>query len=176
MKRIEVAACMLLLFALNSAIAQQKFPNTIEFDSTTMASQPQTLNALSWLEGHWRGEAFGGVAEEFWSPPLGGSMMCMYKMVSAKNQVVFYELITLDEEQNTLVKRLRHFNKNLTGWEDKIGRPLTFTFIKAEGNKVYFDGFTYEKVSRDEITIYAILQQNGSKEEMKFSYYRVKKP
>lgn len=102
-------------------------------------------------------------------------MMCMYKMVSAKNQVVFYELITLDEEQNTLVKRLRHFNKNLTGWEDKEGKPLAFKFIKAEENKVYFDGFTYEKVNDDEINIYAILQQqNGTKEEMKFSYTRVK--
>ncbi len=175
MKRIELAMSLLLLFAVNSVNAQQKFEHTLEFDSVTMTSPPQNLNVLHWLAGHWKGEAFGGIGEEIWSPPLGGSMMCMYKMVSAKNQVVFYELISIAEHQNTLIKRLRHFNNNLTGWEDKKGKPLTFRFIKAEGDRVYFDGFTYEKVSDDEINIYAILQQkNGVKEEVKFNYKRVK--
>jgi len=155
--------------------AQTHFENTMEFDSTTMKSPVQNLGVLSWLEGHWKGEAFGGIAEEVWSPALGGSMMCMYKMISSNNKIVFYELITIVEERNTLVKRLRHFNSNLTGWEDKTGAPLTFRFIKADGNRVYFDGFTYEKVSDNEVNIYAILQAKGGlKQEMKFNYRRVR--
>ena len=38
------------------------------------------LENLNWMVGHWQGEAFGGVCEEIWSPPSGGSMTGTFKL------------------------------------------------------------------------------------------------
>ncbi len=47
-------------------------------------SPEATLEDVSWIAGHWKGEAFGGIAEEIWSPPLGDSMMFVFKLAKAK--------------------------------------------------------------------------------------------
>lgn len=144
----------------------------MECDSAFQSPQAD-LGVLNWLVGHWRGEAFGGITEEIWSPALGGSMMCSFKVI-IDNTVRFYELVTIAEENESLVMRLRHFNRDLKGWEDKTGKPLTSKLIRTTGNRIYFDGFTFEKVNQNEINIYAILQQQDKKEEVKFNLKRVR--
>lgn len=32
-------------------------------------SPTASLADAEWIAGHWRGEAFGGITEEIWSPP-----------------------------------------------------------------------------------------------------------
>lgn len=60
--------------------AQNVFPNTMTLD--TLAGSPDaSLADVAWLQGHWRGEVMGGITEEVWSPPLGGSMMCAFRLV-----------------------------------------------------------------------------------------------
>jgi hypothetical protein len=44
-------------------------------------SPKATLNDVSWISGHWKGEAFGGLTEEIWAPPFGNSMMGSFKLV-----------------------------------------------------------------------------------------------
>ena len=43
------------------------------------------LENISWIAGHWKGEAFGGITEEIWSEPSGGSMMASFKLVVDDN-------------------------------------------------------------------------------------------
>ena len=59
------------------------------------------LDDVSWIQGHWKGEAFGGITEEIWSPPLGDSMMFSFKLVT-DNKVVFYELGGIRQIDNIL--------------------------------------------------------------------------
>lgn len=135
------------------------------------ASSPSAaLNQIDWMAGHWKGEAFGGVTEEIWSPPLGGSMMFSFKLV-VDDEVNFYELGHIRQIGKTLIFELKHFGGNLIGWEEKE-EVQSFKLIKIDGSRVYFEGFTFEKVSDSEINIYGLIHQGDAEEEIKFNYKR----
>lgn len=132
-------------------------------------SPKANLNQISWMEGHWKGEAFGGITEEIWSPPLGGSMMFSFKLV-VDDEVNFYELGHIRQLDETLVFELKHFGGDLKGWEEK-DEVQTFKLVKVDGNRLYFEGFTFEKMSDAEINIYGLIHQNdGTEEEVRFNY------
>ena len=127
------------------------------------------LSDLSWIAGHWKGVAFGGIIEEIWSPPLGDSMMFVFKLV-VDNKVAFYEIGHIRQEGESLILRLKHFNGDLSGWEEK-DKTVDFKLVKLEGNRAYFDDFTIERINDSEINMYVVIdQENGSPEEVKFNY------
>lgn len=156
---------MLLLFFVTATCSAQ---NTLSMQKG--ASSPKAnLSQITWIEGHWKGEAFGGITEEIWSPPLGGSMMFSFKLV-VDGEVNFYELGHIRQLDETLVFELKHFGADLKGWEEKE-EVQTFKLVKVEENRLYFEGFTFEKVSAAEINIYGLIHQNdGTEEEVKFNY------
>ncbi len=129
-------------------------------------SPKATIEALSWIAGHWRGEAFGGITEEIWSPPLGGGIMGSFRAIK-DNKITFYEIETITEENGSLILKLKHFSANLIGWEEK-DETVDFRLVKITDNKVYFDGFTFEKVSVDEINTYVVIDEV----ETKFNFLR----
>ncbi len=146
--------------------------HTLSFEEG--ASSPKAdLSQVAWIEGHWKGEAFGGITEEIWSPALGGSMMFSFKHV-ADGKVTFYELGHIRQLDETLIFQLKHFGEDLKGWEEK-DEMVTAKLIKVEENRIYFDGFTFEKISADEINIYVVISEDGTTEEVKFNSKRVKK-
>ena len=100
----------LLLLVFTSIKAQNTF-KLKEGQSSPKAS----IEDISWVAGHWRGEALGGITEEIWSPPLGGSMMGSFKLV-VNDEVNFYELETISEENESLLLKIKHFDAALTGW------------------------------------------------------------
>ncbi len=147
-----------------------KAQNTMSFKEGN-ASPKANLSQIAWMEGHWKGEAFGGITEEIWSPPLGGSMMFSFKLVS-EGKVQFYELGHIQQVGETLLLQLKHFHGDLKGWEEK-DETVDFKLVKIEGNRVYFDDFTFEKVDTDEINLYVVIgHEDGSQEEVKFHYER----
>jgi hypothetical protein len=129
------------------------------------------LEIISFVEGHWKGQAFGGDTEEIWSPPSGNSMMFVFRHL-VDGEVTFYEIGHIRAIENTLIFELRHFDTDLHAWEEK-NEVQQFKFIKAEDNRVYFNGFTFEKVSTDEINIYGLIgNEDGSSSEVVFNYKR----
>ncbi|VAW13177.1 hypothetical protein MNBD_BACTEROID03-2529 [hydrothermal vent metagenome] len=144
--------------------------NTVYFPENG-TSPNADLNEIAWMEGHWKGEAFGGITEEIWSPPLGGSMMFVFKLVD-KNEVVFYEIGHIRQVEETLVFELKHFHGDLKGWEEK-DEVQSFKLVESKENRVSFDGFTFEKISADEINIYVVIEHDDkTTEEVKFNYKR----
>jgi hypothetical protein len=129
-----------------------------------------SLEDVFWIAGHWRGEAFGGITEEIWSPPLGDSMMFSFKLVT-DDKVVFYELGGIRQVDDTILFQLKHFGNDFKGWEEK-DETLDAKLIKIDGNRVYFEGFTFEKVSDNEIAIYVLIEEKGETEEVAFTYNR----
>jgi hypothetical protein len=99
-------------------------------------------------------------------------MMCVFKL-TVDGRVKFYEIVTISEENNTLILRLKHFDKSLKGWEDK-DKAIEFKLVKITGNKVFFDEFTFERVDENEMNIYVVIENKGKKTETKFSYKRQK--
>ena len=134
-------------------------------------SRGATINDVAWIAGHWQGAAFGGIAEEIWSPPMGDAMVASFRLV-AEGKTSFYEIETISEENNTLILRLKHFHANLKGWEEK-DETVDFPLVKLEPNKAFFDGMTFEKVSENELNVYVLLKGKDGEQEMKFAYRRV---
>lgn len=153
-----------------TSYGRQEFENTMSLADGALSPMAE-ISAISWLEGHWHGEAFGGITEEIWSEPLGGAMMGSFKLV-VNGKVAFYELETISELNETLILQLKHFNADLTGWETK-DETVDFKLVKITPNKVYFDGFTIERISKNEINMYVVIDDNGIKNEEKFNYKRV---
>jgi len=136
-------------------------------------SPHSTISDVAWLAGHWVGPALGGEAEEIWSPPKAGSMMGMYRLVRG-DKVIFYELLTLAQEGGSLVLRLKHFNPDLTGWEEKQ-KTVDFRLVGVEAGIVHFEGMSFHREGDDKLTIYlAIKGKNGVLLEETFQYARIR--
>jgi len=169
--RVRIIIAALCLFS-SLAFAQENGSNTMTY-SEPDGSPKADLSVVSWLEGHWKGEAFGGIVEEIWTPALGGSMMGAFKLV-VNDKVEFYEMETIMEIDETLVLRLKHFGNDLKGWEEK-DVTVDFKLVKVTDSKIYFDDFTLEWISANEINMYVVIQDGETASEEKFNYHRVKK-
>ena len=112
---------------------------------------PVTIDQLNWLVGHWEGNAFGGVCEEVWSPASGGTMVGTFKL-TVEGAVQFYELMTIVPDSAGPQMRLKHFNADLTGWEEK-GEVVEFRFESASAKKAKWGGLTYERTAEDSLKI-----------------------
>lgn len=170
MKRIFTLVLAVIISSSSILLAQNTFPNTI-FLEEGMDSPMADLNDVAWLAGHWQGEAFGGITEELWTPALGGSMMGSFKLVH-DGEVSFYEFMSISEVNNSLILKIKHFSKELKGWEEK-DETVDFKLVKVTPAKVYFEGFTMEKISKSEINLYVVIDHDGKKEEVKFPYHKI---
>lgn len=160
-----------LLLAGWSTLSAQSRVFTLAYDPAE-GSPAATLDQVAWIAGFWEGGAFGGKVEEFWSPPVGNSMMGCFKLtVDGKDQ--FLELFTISEIEESLILRLKHFHADLKGWEEKE-ETVDFPLVKIVPGKVYFDGFTFERVSKNRINLYVLIENGGKAEEVKFAYSRQK--
>ena len=166
MKKLNKIILIIFLVTMNSAVGQNE-KHTLKYVDSIGYFEAD-LNDVKWISGHWKGEALGGNTEEVWTSPFGGSIECMFKLV-VNNKVTFYEFLTITEENNSLILRLKHFNSDLKGWEEKDER-LEFKLVKVTKNRIYFDDFTFEKVSENEMNIYVVFYNEGKKTEMKFYY------
>jgi len=152
------------------AAAQEKLTERTFKLAPGAKSPPATLADMKWLAGHWVGEALGGVSEEIWSPPKAGSMMGMYRLVK-DGKPVFYELLTIVEEQGSLVLRLKHFHSDLKGWEDK-DRTVEFALVAVRDGVVQFEGMSFHPQGDTLIVYLASGQTGGGAREEVFSYKR----
>jgi hypothetical protein len=130
---------------------------------------------MAWLAGHWTGDGLGGRSEEIWSPPDHGVMMGMYRHIK-DDKPVFYELLTLVEERGSLVMRLKHFNPDLTGWEEKA-ESVSFPFVAKRDGVLHFDGMAFKPTGPDSVTVYLAIEnrKDASVREAEFRYTRVGK-
>lgn len=165
---IKLLIAIVCVGSLNIAAAQQTFENTLKFEENSI-SPTASLEDVAWIAGHWKGEAFGGITEEIWSPPQGESMMFVFRLI-AEGKVVFYEVGGIRQVEKTLLMQLKHFNGDFTGWEEK-DQTVDFKLVKIDRNKVYFDQLTFEKISDNEMNVYVVIgDDNGNQEEVKFNY------
>lgn len=167
-KHLKLVIYITFIFFYLISYSQKTITNTIQLAENAV-SPNATLEDVSWIQGHWKGEAFGGLIEEIWSPPFGDSMMFSFKLV-VDNKVVFYEFGGIRQVDKTLLLEFKHFNGDFKGWEEK-DETIAFKLVKIAGNKVFFNGFTFEKISDNEINLYVVIEQkDGTHKEMKFNY------
>ena len=171
--KVLITTIFLTLITVFSASAQEKqTTNTVKLSAGASGGKGQ-ISDMAWLAGTWQGSGLGGVSEEVWSAPQGGIMMGMYRMLK-DGKPVFYEFLTLSESEGGLLIRLKHFQANFVGWEEK-DKTVDFRFIRKDGNRVYFEGLTWEMVSPLELNVYLAIEnkKDGSVREEIFRYKRV---
>jgi hypothetical protein len=138
-------------------------PNTVQA-AAEGAGPRATLADAAWLIGSWTGSGLGGVSEETWAPAAGGAMMGMYRLVIS-GRVSFYEFMNLAEENGTLVLKLKHFNADMTGWEEK-DRWVTFRLARVTPTELAFGGLTFRRVGDNTLHIFLALRDaSGVREE-----------
>lgn len=137
-----------------------------------LAAPAATLADIAWLEGSWEGPGVEGApATEVYSPAKGGQMPAHFRQLNADGTVMFYELITIVERDGSLVYRLKHFNPDLTGWEEQ-GEVREFPLTAREGNRFTFEGLTYEQTGPDTMTASVVIDSADGKEELLQFHFR----
>ena len=103
-------------------------------------------------------------------------MVGMYRGLKADEAPSFYELLTIRETAGSIEVRLRHFNPDMTGWEEKA-EFVTMPFVAKRDGVVHFDGMAFQVTGPDAITCYLAIEnkKDGSVREATFTYTRVKK-
>jgi hypothetical protein len=168
--RLSGALVLALLLFSGAAFAQSpRTEHTFQLDDPDIRP-PATLEDVAWLAGSWEGEAFGMSFEEAWNPPSAGSMIGLFKVLQG-DDVAFYEILLLVEEEGSLSLKVKHFDPDFTAWEEKADY-VTFRFIKAEENEIHFSGISFYRLNDDEMHGYLVMKSGDEVREEKLVYRR----
>ncbi|MDX1405848.1 MAG: DUF6265 family protein [Woeseiaceae bacterium] len=156
--------------AIGCANAQSPYTeNTFVLDEP--ANQPTaTLADVHWLVGSWAGDAFGATFEEVWNPPSADSMVGMVKYLDG-DQVSFYELMLIVEEQASLNLKVKHFDADFSAWEEK-GEFVNFPLVKLEVDAIHFHGLSFYRKNDDELHAFLVIRGKEGVREEKMVYRR----
>lgn len=157
--RIKSLVCFVLAVLMASAIQLQAGNDSSKADVPT-------LEKFDWLVGHWRGKGLGGDCEETWLPESGGCLLGTFKFTQ-NDKANFFELMTITIDSLGPALRVKHFNADMTGWEDKA-EMVTFRYDSTSANQVFFGGVRFLRPSKDSllITMSFKTKDGGSKEEL----------
>lgn len=139
---------------------------------SAIAAPAATLADISWLSGSWEGEGIEGApALEAYAPAAGGQMVGHFRQLNKDGTVMFYELITIVEQGGTLAYRLKHFNADLTGWEEKE-KVVSFPLTERKGDRLDFSGLVYERTGKDTMTASVKVSEGGKEQTLIFRFRR----
>ncbi|HYR27443.1 MAG TPA: DUF6265 family protein [Thermoanaerobaculia bacterium] len=151
MKTLALAALLLFAASVNAADA--------------------TVDDMAWLAGHWTGTGLGGHCTETWSPVDNGVMLGTFRLVR-EGKPVFYEFLAVGMFEGKLAMRLKHFNADITGWEQPE-KFVEFKHTKTDGNTIEFEGLRFVREGKDKVTIFLKLRgKDGAVREEKFEMQR----
>jgi hypothetical protein len=137
------------------------------------SNPPAKIADLAWLEGSWEGEGIGGApAIEVYSRAADGKMVGHFRQLTVGGKVMFYELITIEETGGSLSYNLKHFNADLTGWEEK-GDVRRFPLAAVRPDRWEFSGLIYERTGRNAMTAQLVSKgADGKAETLQFRFRR----
>lgn len=143
--------------------------NTLELADG--AAPPRArISDLAWLAGHWEGEGLGGESAETWSRPLSDRMYGTYTLTKGHG-VEFSEAMLLVEEEGTLVLKLKHFDSDFIGWEERSDH-VRFPLVRVGDEEAWFRGLTFRR-SGDVLRVFLVLTDDGERSEHEFRFERV---
>ncbi|QFT76280.1 DUF6265 family protein [Erythrobacter sp. THAF29] len=134
-----------IFFAVIAALAMIAAPagaQETRLGENGFESPPASIDELDWLIGQWTGEGIQGApAMESWLPPSGGTMIGTFVQESQDGAIMFSEHMYIMPVGDSLALKLKHFNADLTGWEEKDDM-LTFRLVAIEPCAAYFNALT----------------------------------
>lgn len=134
---------------------------------------PAKIADASWLTGDWVGVGIEGAeAAESWLPASGGTMAGIFLQEKPDGSIMFTEHMYLTEDAGSLVLKLKHFNPDLTGWEEKDGM-VRFRLLSIEPCAAYFSSLTYRCDGKDGLLVAVRMKSDGP--EVKELVFRFKR-
>ncbi len=125
------------------------------------------LEQMNWLTGYWAGPGLDGLCEEIWLPAVDNSMSGMFRYVR-NGQIVFTEYMVLLEHDNSLTLKVKHFNRDLSAWEEK-DEWIDFRLIRTEGQTAWFNGLILRR-EENNLTIKLAIKSGEELNIAAFSY------
>ena len=164
----KLLLALLLMMAAGPAWAQET-RQRVEGQSPPAAR----LADLAWLVGTWEGQGITGPAREVYSAPMGGQMIGHF--IQARGEGIWFtEIMSIAEVGGSLEYRLKHFNEDLTGWEERE-RVIRFSLVAVERDAWFFDGLTIRRDGPDGmIGAVRVDNRDGSSREVVFRYRRAR--
>lgn len=134
---------------------------------------PAKLADAAWLVGDWVGTGIdGAAAAEVWLPATGAAMVGLFIQQKPDGALMFTEHMYLAEEGGSLVLKLKHFNPDLTGWEEKDGM-VRFRLLSIAPCAAYFSGLTYRCEGKDGLLVAVRMKgEGGAVSELVFRFKR----
>ena len=134
---------------------------------------PASIEQAEWLVGDWVGTGIDGAeAAESWLPPSGDTMVGLFVQEKPDGGLMFTEHMYLAEEGGSLVLKLKHFNPDLTGWEEKDGM-VRFRLLSIEPCAAYFSSLTYRCEAEGGLLVAVRMKSEGDAvEELVFRFKR----
>lgn len=130
-----------------------------------------SIEDFAFLQGYWVGTGFGGDSEEIWMPPVDGRMLGIFKQ-SAGGELIFSEYMEIVKVDEAFQLRLKHFNPDFSGWEEKDDY-VSFPFRSVTANKAVFGGLSYQITDSGGLHIELKMRQDdGSVNTEVFSFER----
>lgn len=170
---IAVLVALALPVAVTDQVTGEERHTTNTVRPVAGAGAPKaSLADVRWLSGAWKGKGMGGTTEEMWSEPAGGAMIGTFRLVNG-DAVAFYQFLTLVEENGSLTLKLKHFNPDMVGWEEK-DRSVSFRLVRLTKTAALFNGLTFKRVGDDRLEIYLAMRgTDGKLREESFQMQRV---
>ncbi len=160
-------------FAIALIFAATTPPSETDFQPESYSETVKLAN-LNWLTGAWEGEGIdGALATEVYSAPAGNQMVGHFRQLAPDGSVMFYELITIVQVGETIEYRLKHFDPDLSGWEEKA-EVRRFPLLATLRDKWIFDGLIIHRETNDRMQISVrVKNESGSTENLDFNYRRL---
>ena len=76
------------------------------------------IDGLAWMRGEWVRQQEDDRLEEIWSAPSKDSLIGMFRW-SKQGKLWMTELMHITAEEDGVFFRLKHFGRDLAGWEPK---------------------------------------------------------
>jgi hypothetical protein len=175
-KILMVARASALLIA--AAAGQAEEPLETRLGNQGAEAPRARLDQVEWLVGRWRGEGIGGApALENWDPPQGRTMLGTFVQLDEEGEIRFTELMYLREVEGSLELALKHFNPDLTSWEEKE-EVERFALVAIEPCAAFFEGLTVRCADPDMpgeglvVAVRAGVADDGAARELVFRYAR----
>ena len=153
--------------------------------SRAQTSTTTSLSDVSWLAGHWVGKtAKGEHIEEMWMADQGGMMIGSFRWQRPDGRWLFEFMQLLDTPAaiSSYTLRIKHFNRDFRGMEDKAASTTLITkdrtatrivFEMKEATRVVQVG--YEKKGTDALLAWFDEQEPGKPPvHIEFPYRRLR--
>ncbi len=128
------------------------------------------IEDAAWLAGRWVGEGFGGQMEEAWTPPIGGQMVGHFRYWR-EGAPQFYEFLMMDVVDSGVRMRVKHFNPDFVGWEEK-GAWHTFEPVSVGPDALLFEGLEIRRDGPDRVVMIIRLRRGEIVEEEILRFHR----